>query len=392
MAYDVSSWFLEQIQSQNPAPIVRQFLIGTSDYSERVAKWPKFEQRWDDIKPTTLTMKLANEDQALNALRSDKTVLRATTSIKFGFTHQDSGDETVTLHSGRTSSVRYRGGAVDITVTDKFQQLGDRTIGSSDVPVEYIGSNYNPADLTWYFITSHGGYSAVESDSNPDIDYTAWSEWRQIYTGNSVFVNAHIEGKKALEMVRKMGRYTTTAIFTKEGKISFHRFGIGDANVTSLTANEIDDLTLEFSGEDMVNKQSVYADYSVESDYWKINAVDEDTASVNSYGLSESTEKDKNIWYVNSVGALDMAQREVIIRGVPFDKLKVKTFLQGFTRLVGETAHISDGFHSIDGTFRIMGTEIDMETARSTLTVDQSQYFGSFILDTSSLNGADVLT
>lgn len=392
MAYDVTSWFIEQTLSQNPAPIVRKFLIGTSDYSDRVTKWPKFKQVWDDIKPTTLTMKLANEDGALNVLRDDKLVLRSEAEVQFGFTHTSSGDELITQYLGKTSRVKFARGAIDITLTDKFEQLGSRVIGSSDDPVTYAGSNYLPADIAWYAVTSYGGYSAIESTSNPDIDYESFTDWRDRFSADATYMNANLEGLKCLELVRKIGRHTLSAIYTKEGKISFQRFTIGDANVSSLNSDNLQDLTVEFSDRDMVNRQYTYADYSVESDYWQTNVLVEDATSVNSYGPKEETEKDDNIWYVGSGGALNLGQNITQVRGEPYDKLTAMTYLHGFTRLVGETIHVKDDFMTIDSAYRVMGREVDMDSGKTKFYLDRSQFSNEFILDTSSLNGDDVLT
>lgn len=392
MAYDVTSWFVQQVISNNPAGIVRQFTIGSSDYSDRVISWPSFKKEWDNIKPTTLTLRLANEDKGLNFLRSDKTVLQANALIKFGFTHPDSGDEIITLYSGRTNVVKYYGGAVDIVLTDKFEQLGERVIGSSDDPISYSGSNYLPSDLTWYIVTSYGGYSAIESTSNPDINYEEFLAWAEVFSLSGVYFNAEFDGVKCLEALRKIGRYTLSAIYIQEDKISFRRFGIADSNVTSLGNSSIDDLVVEFSDKGTVNKQYTFADYSVESDYWQTTVFDVSTSSVNSYGLKESTEKDENIWYVGSTGALDLSQRIVQIKGEPFDQLTVKSYLHGFVRNIGETIYINDPFHGIDDSYRIMGMELDLDEGVSEFMLDRSQFGQEFILDTSTLGSSDVLT
>lgn len=392
MAYDVTSWFVQQVISNNPADIVRQFTIGSSDYSDRVISWPSFKKEWDNIKPTTLTLRLANEDKGLNFLRSDKTVLQANALIKFGFTHPDSGDEIITLYSGRTNVVKYHRGAVDIVLTDKFEQLGERVIGSSDDPISYSGSNYLPSDLTWYIVTSYGGYSAIESTSNPDINYEEFLAWAEVFSLNEVYFNAEFDGVKCLEALRKIGRYTLSAIYIQEDKISFRRFGIADSNVTSLGNSSIDDLVVEFSDKGTVNKQYTFADYSVESDYWQTTIFDVSTSSVNSYGLKESTEKDENIWYVGSIGALDLSQRIVQIKGEPFDQLTVKSYLHGFVRNIGETIYINDPFHGIDDSYRIMGMELDLDEGVSEFMLDRSQFGQEFILDTSTLGSSDVLT
>jgi hypothetical protein len=65
MAYDVSSWFVDQLFDNSSRPI-RRYKIGTSDYSERVVKWPKFKRHSQELRDINVKIDLANEDGALN--------------------------------------------------------------------------------------------------------------------------------------------------------------------------------------------------------------------------------------------------------------------------------------------------------------------------------------
>ena len=83
MPLSVSSWFLDECYARNATP-ARQFTIGGSDYSERVLRWPSFTQQWDDLRPTTVTLQLANDDQAMNFFLDDKTNIRQTCELNLG--------------------------------------------------------------------------------------------------------------------------------------------------------------------------------------------------------------------------------------------------------------------------------------------------------------------
>lgn len=392
MAYDVTSWFIDQTLELAPNNIVRKLIIGSSDYSERVTQWPSFKKSWNDIRPVSLTVTLANDDKALNFLRDDKTVLVSSATIQFGYTHPDSGDETIDLFTGTTDKVKYKSGAVEITVTDKFKRLTERIVGNDDNPVTYSGSNYLPSDIAWYLVTSYGGYSTVKSSSNPDIDYEAWLTWSNAFSLDATYANASFDGQKVSECIRKIGRMTRSAIFIKEDKISFHRFSAADSNQTSLGSGSILDMDLLFSDEDMVNKQYVYADYSVDSEYYQTVVFDASTSSINSYGLREEKEEDSNVWYVGSGPAINLAQRILSTDKVPFDKISINTTLVGITRLVGETIIVFDAFHGLDSGYRIMEQKIDVNKGIVSFEADKSQFLNPFILDTSTLNGPDALT
>lgn len=609
MSYDVSSWFQQQAEQRAPDNIVRRFFVGSDDYSARVMKWPSLGKTWQDLRPITTTLKLANADNGMSFFREDKTNLRQNCAVEFGFAkfgylycpnsndrasltpasgdvmqslthssytveafvycntydsgtprglvgrgaafsgftqvttdglsfitwpnsgasqpiysydHQmpdwyhlvgrqnveslwmdfhvngtlvgtltidptpkqhgltdpyqvgwgnsqynpgskyevvryyegsisdenvqklangvdgvaetlaahydftetgslnasdvtginsyfilqnsatmvDSGEnrvrgsriEKIKLFAGKTEKVKYHKEQIDITIADKFKQLTERVIGSNEIPVSFTASNYLPSDMAWYCITSYGGYSAIESTSNPDIDYSSFLTWAGVFSTSNIVMNAEFTGQKVAETLRKMARMTYSAIYIAEDKLTFNRFSLIDSHATILDASNIDDLVVEVDDTRMINKQNVYADYDVSSNSFNITCTDESSTSVDSFGVHEHIEKDETIWYTNSVGALDLAQRKVLIEGLPYDRLRVPTFVEGIARQVGESIQIEDTFHNIEGGYRILEQNISLETGRTELTVDRSQIFGGFTLDASSLDGADVLT
>ena len=302
-------------------------------------------------------------------------------------------DETIDLFTGKIKGIKYVGETCTIAMTDKFQQLSERQVGTSDVPVSYTGSNYLPSDIAWWIVTSYGGYSTVTSTSNPDIDYEAFNDWAAIFSGDSVLVQAEFDGQKCTEILRKMARQTHSAIFIKENKISFHRFGIADANVASLGPSEIIDLALSFDTDDIINRQYVAGDYDVDSNYHQFTVVDVNTASVNSFGAKENYLKDTNLWYVDSGSALNLAQRMILTTADPDDSINIKTGLIGIDRQVGETIFVSDAFHGITENYRILKHKIDTDRGIVEFDIDRTQVTGTFILDTTSLGSTtEVLT
>lgn len=371
--------------------MVRQILIGTSDYSDYVMKWPTFKNEWNKLRPSSITIQLANENKDFNFFRTNKLILNTEAELKFGYTHPQSGDELISLFLGKTDNVKYSNELVDITILDKFKQLTERVVGSSDEPVNFTGSNYLPADIAWWLITSYGGLDGTKSSVNTDIDYDSWLSWWNVFSADSVFMNASFDGQKVNECIRKIGRHTYSAIFVHENKITFDRFTLADTFVNSFNDNTIIDLKLEFSGEEIINKQYIFADYDQTSDFHQTTVFNEVTASINSYGLRENNEKDDNIWYVGSGPALNAAQRVTSVQGEPNDKLTLQSPLMGIVKLVGEIVTVADSFHNIDGSYRIMRQAFDTDKGMITLDVDRSQVFGGFILDTSTLDGPDVL-
>jgi len=392
MPFNVTSWFIEQTMLKTSEP-VRKFVIGNSDYSDYVLKWPKFKKQWDDIRPLNFTINLANEDQLFNFFIDNKTKLKNAVKLQMGYTHPTSGDELITLFAGETDYVKYGRGDCGISITDKFKQLSERIVGTSDEAVNYTESNYLPSDIAWWLVTSYGGYDITTDSSNTDIDYDSFSQWASIFSESSIFVKATFDGQKVTDALRKLARMTRSAIYIEEDKVSFKRFSLADSNTVALTDDNIKNLSLSINDADSINKQYVFADYDITSDFHKITVWDASTAHVNSFGLHEDTEEDNNIWYVNTVSALDLAQRVVNTKKEPFDSLGIDTVLEALPYLIGETVTVVDSAHGLTGKgFRIMGKDIDMERGLVKLQVDRSQFGSPFILDTSSLNGSDQLT
>ena len=390
MSYSVTSWFIDQCAATVPT-VKNQFLIGTSDYSDYVLSWPSINVQWNNIKPLSVTINLANDGQVFNFIKEDKTNLRTTCYLKTGFTHPTSGDEFVTLHSGTITRISYDSGKCAITVTDKLKQLSERVIGSTNSPVVMSSTTQLPSDLAWWLCTSYGGLSSIQSTSNPDIDYSSWLSWAAVFSADSVNVGARFEGKKVLEGLRSIGRHTRSAIFMSNGKLTFNRFTTINTNITSVNADYILGSTLSIADDDIINKQYVQANYIPSSDYWTITVFDARTSSINSYGLRENMERDESFWYVSSANAINLAQREMFTNGVPIERYEVTTQLKTLPILIGETIVAIDDHLSVAAGWRMMEKTIDMNTFKIKAKIDGSQINTPFTLDVSALDGADLL-
>ena len=264
-------------------------------------------------------------------------------------------------------------------------------MGSSDVPVSFVGSNYLPSDIAWWAITSYGGYDTTADSSNTDINYSTFAAWADVFSGDAVFVEAEFKGLKVAEALRKIARYTESSIFIDDNKLSFHRFSIADSFSTAFNNEDIADLSYSYDKSDMINKQYVFLDYDVNSKFHKVTVHASDSGSVNSYGLREAVEKDNSLWYVGSLSGINSAERKIFVSGVPNDSVIAKSGLQGFPVTIGNTLTVVDSFFGITDSYRVMGTKFNMDTGRSELNIDKTQLVNAFILDTSTLDGPDTL-
>lgn len=390
MPFSVTSWFIEQAQSQHP-PIKRVFTIGGSDYSRYVKRWPSISVAWDDLRTISATISLANDEQTFNFFREDKVNMRKATAVKLGFTHPTSGDELVSVHLGTVERVSYNGGDCSVTLADKFRLFSERVVGTSNSAAVFSSATLLPSDVAWALCTCYGGLSTDQSTSNPDIDYASFLSWAQTFSLDSVYVLARFEGNKVVEGLRKIGRYTRSAIVQENDRLAFHRFTLANTAVTSLSNDTILSISVSVDDADMTNRQWVYGDYQINSAFWQLAVFQQNSASVNSYGVRELVEKDESIWYVSSANALNLAQRVMSTAGVPYDRLNIETPLTPMHHLIGETLTIDEPQTGISGAYRIMKRTVNVDNGRLRFSVDASQLASGFYLDITSLDGTDIL-
>lgn len=391
MSYDVSSWFIDEANKPSPA-VVRKFWVGSTDYSDYVKRWPKVKRDWDSVRPVSATINLNNTEQTFNFFHLDKTNLMGQGALEIGFTHPTSGDELITLFSGKIERVKLSGAQASITITDKTKPFSELQLGSNDTPLDFTGSNYLVSDLVWYMVTSYGNFSSVTDSSNPDIDYPAFETWSGVFSGDNVRVQAYFSGMKITEGLRKIADMTRSAVFLKDNKLSFHRFSLADSYQTALNYNNLFAVDLSLDDKTITNKQYVLAGYDQTSDYHTITTFDIDTASVNSYGLREQTEQDNSIWYVDSVSAINLAQRIVSTGKEPYSDFSLTANPESIIRQIGETILLTDNFFGEGGNaYRVMSNEIDMQTGQVKLEGNARQILNAFTLDYSTLDGTDTL-
>lgn len=389
--YSVSSGFSANAAATN-AVWKRKLTIGSSDYSSNVIRWPRIQRQWDDIRPGTVTIDLTNEDKTFNFFIQDKTKLRSSCAVKMGFEYAVGSDEYVTMFSGRLDAVRFRDGRVSLTIVDKFKQLSERIIGDSTTPANYTGSSYLVHDLAWYFVTSYGGYSAVRSTSNPDIDWASYNSWTAAFSTDNVRMKARLEGQKCTEALHRIANLTQSAIFVENDKLKFVRYTLADSSAITLDADSIMDVDYVIDDRELINRFYVGADYDVTSDYFKITVVTADSASVNSFGLREDNIFEKNIWLTDSVSALNLSQRIIQSSKIIDGQYSVRTPLNTLVATIGDTITFVDSALGINEVYRMMSETVDMESATKSMQIDQSQLLSSFRLDYSALDGTDVLS
>ncbi len=385
----ISSWFVQQLALPATDP-KRVFSMGGSDYSSRVIKWPNIKITAQGFNPRDVKLSLANNDGHFNLFYQTQYTMVKSATLQLGFTHPTSGDELVTLYSGQLKNVIYSREALEVRLQDKFYDLGTRKIGDSDTPVEI--SSVIPTDIAWTQLTCYGGLSNVASVNNPDIDYASFLELAAVFSGDSVLCAARYEGMKVSKALRNLAIYTDSAIYNGgDGKIYFARFVEMSSLDATLTSAQYTDVRAKIDDITLINRQHVYGDYDVTSNFWKINVLDESSSSVNSYGLHEDILSFKDIWFVDSASCINMAARRVLLFDEPPRDLKVRAQLSPMYRDVGETMRIDDVFLNITSAdpFRIMESEININDGSTRYRMTTAAALNAFFLDVNYLDEFD---
>lgn len=402
--YSVSSDFQLAGEAKN-AKWVRKFMLGSSDYSAFVNRWPSINKKWDGVAPQTVTIDLSNEGRTFNFLMTYPVQMRNTVTLSMGpaldayvvddYVVDDYvvylPEELLTLFSGTVDAARYNGGACSVTLIDKFKKLTDRKIGDSTTPVNYTSSSYLIHDLAWYACTSLGGLSALSSTNNPDIDYLSWSSWSSVFSLDNVRGQLYLTGQTPLEILRKLSLLAQSAIYIEANKIKFSRFIQVASDYRTLDDAHVIDATATLDDRQLINKAWVSAAYNVTSRSFGITVFDQSSASQSDYGLRENLVAENFAWLTDSVSALNLAQRQIISNSNLVPRFAVRSPLHAMMATIGDPVRFSDSLLQVSDTYRIMGEALDMDSGVKTYDIDQTQFFSGFRLDISALDSNDLL-
>lgn len=388
--YSATSAFAGEIAKKNIKPL-REFLIGTSDYSSFVMTWPSIGKNWLELAPQSVTINLSNAAKTFNFFKSDPTKLRTSSSIKLGVQYVGSS-ELITIYAGTTDAIVYNNAECSLTLIDKFRRLSDRKVGDTTSATLYTSSNHLIHDMAWYACTSLGGLSAITSTSNPDIDYTSFSSWTSVFSTDNVRVRGRFTGQQPIEILKKIALLSNSAIYIESDKIKFARFNVSDPASLTLDSTTVLNASMTFDDRSVINKAWVSGDYNVTSNTFGITVSDTNSASVATYGLREEIAAETSLWFVDSNSAINLAQRITFVKKEAYGKLQIESTLFPMLHTIGDAIIYNDPLLDINDTYRIMSDTLDMDSGKKMLSIDRSQYLRAFTLDISALDSSDVLS
>lgn len=394
-----SDWFKNEIGKKVPlgangSGIIRRLTMGSSDYSDRVVRWPSFKREVDNIKPISLTVPLANDDKALNYIFNNTTLLNQDVTLQMGLVDSDGNDELMDLFKGKIESSRMSGGQLSISLLDRFKGftetiLGDTTSGGA---LQFVNSDHLPGDLMWTMVTCYGGFDTTQSSANTDINYASFIDWKNIFIGDSILLNAKFTGQKMSDFMTKMGKVLDSSFIFENNKLKFYRGSIQvSSEFNNLDNSSIKKVEVRLDEKKIVNKFRASGGWSVDSNYYTINQTDVDSASQVTYGVRDDKLEDSVVWLSDEASALNLAERYVFKGRNPLLNYEIKSTLGALYYRIGDGLNFDDQQLDVASTtnFYVEGFGVDMDTGETIIKTRNMPQLPAFILDVDTYSVLD---
>ena len=388
--FDVTSSFIYECQERTMTPY-RKFTIGGSDYSDLVETWPQIKRGSAVLKAGTLDVSLANPDGAMNEFYKGQYKLKD--KIKFIIGADSS--ETIDLYTGEINKIIYENNLCIIKARDKLWDFSQRILGDGINPVLIPPtSQYLISDIAWTICTCYGGLDSTQGSNNVDIDYESFEAFAEQFSIDNVYGQTRYAGVKAIKALSDLAHMSDSAIWIEgDGKLVFKRFSEAGSSDIAMSGEHFSDLKISIDMDRMINKQWVYFDYAVESRYWVGNVFEIQSTSVETFGLHENVLKNQNIWYVDSISALNVAVRKSVIMHSPNKKFSFITGMNGIQTQIGDTVRLVEDFYDLTSGqgWTVEGVEYNMATMKNKFLLDEAFVVDAFYLDVSTLDGDHLL-
>lgn len=389
--YNATSWFENQLSANRVFDnMERRFLIGASDYTDRVISWPVVKRTVREFKSQRIKVKLSNHDGGLNYILDNYSTLQSSCTLQFGLTHPTSGTEYIDLYNGKVHRISFDNDVCVVHTRDKFFKIEKK-----EFTTLLSVASYFPPSLAWVALTSYGLLDNTASTSNIDIDYTSFLEWSEVFSTDNVYIAAVAEpGVEISDFIKQIFDYTDSSIWISgDNKLHFKRFSDASSLDFTLSYDELLNIQVAIDTDNVIN--DVYVDflYNTTSRSYAATYHSVDTTSVNSFDTLQRTIRETNVWWANSVHAGIVADR-IILRYKDPPKIPVmKTGLNTVLRDVGDTLKVSIPLYDMSSGsgFAFNEQEININDGAITYRADQSLVLNGFRLDFSTLDGTDLL-
>lgn len=391
MSFSVSSHYQSKLDSTNPSSLVLEFTFAGSDMSDKVFKYATISRDATDVVGKSYKVTMENATQTFNSIITDKTQFFKEGIFNYGFSTESATNDTLQMFGGVLTKTSFANNRVDLIFQDKLARLKDKTIGTKKNPVTFVNTNVYPSDLVWWVVTSFGGLDGVRSSSNVDIVFEQWDEFHTIFVDNNILVNAQFEGEDIVEIVQEIQRLTDSVIYTEgDNKLYFNRWtgaGSDSFTVTDSLMQAAKKLKMTIEATEITNVVKVLAGFNPSSDTWASEVSLQNTDSVNSYGAHEVVYDDTVVWYTNSFGANNLAERIVFRKSEPnIEIAPVIPFTAPNIQLGDEVVVTTAAYSFNNRAFSLQSYKKDV--TKKTITLDLTEGFNrggsrlhGFILD-----------
>ncbi|NKE71251.1 hypothetical protein [Candidatus Manganitrophus noduliformans] len=278
--------------------------------------------------------------------------------------------------------------------SSRAQRAIDKNLGASSAPLDLTGSIYNPADLAWTLLTTHGGLDSTASTANVDIDYTSWSAYKGICSSLAFRLKAYFRGETIAEALRLIGKLTDSLIYGEtDGKIYFNRFIPKETYPTIYTFTEesahLQAARLYFNKSRIINRANVWYNYDPIGDFWEDKATSDNATSQTDYGLVEKDFNDAAVWHYEYYSAKSLSDRLVYRYFEPAETVvfRTKQGTQALIHQLGDNIRLT--WSQLDYSskvFRIYGISADLLNQQYEIEAEEDNEFGQayFTLNSST--------
>jgi len=428
-----SDWFKTWMEKQ-ALTILRKFTFDGVHESQRVANFRSVKRSSDKVISSGSSVFLINTDKHWHKFIDDQTNIRknGTLQVAIGvkntiarsgiarsaitasklLTSQNvpRGEEWLDLLTGWGDDPQFRGSSITLYLRDKFFNLFEQILGSRDSPVYYYGSttpsrsdiarsgatrsnftgknftSYNPADIVWDILTTYADLSNLQSEENPDIDYSSWQQWKSDCQDLHFFFQAKFTGQtvgKALQLIRDL---TNSDIFANgQGKIVFYVFSPSSPpeSAYSFNANYFREPQLQFDSSSLVNDLTVFYGLDLSYNTWQGFYNKVDSASQDNYGASSSIDQRSIVWHATQLSAQNYADRRIAVFKSPLKILNFDSFFMSYPLEVCDYVRVTDTFFNLDAHwFRVFKISLSLNDGSANLEMaDFSDVLEYFWLD-----------
>lgn len=380
MSFNVSSWFIEQVRAPIGSP-KRRFTIGGSDYSHAVIRWPSLGFKAGTIDLGTTTVVLGNVDNSLSFFVGCDHFLTTSCEITMGFSHPDSGEEAISLFIGTPSNLVFArdGKELRIQLQGKTKRLTDTSLGTDTESggVDFTNSANYPSDLAWTLITCYGRMSSLESDANPDVQYSEWADWRDANRVRDIRVKAYLKGERIFQVLNTLATMDGRIISFQNGKLRFRDpFESFDPKGPSFPLESILDLSVSLNPERITNHFFVEANYDPETSRFKAQFSQVNSASQAVFGTRSGRFSSRGVWFSSARDAQFLVGDRIRFGARPLPEVHVKAPLGGaFEISPGDLVSLThSGFGWEKRLFRVVEQSLNLDTALVDLQLSEAQH------------------